>query len=172
MIEVTVDVDLAPLKRFEAALDRDLRANGSGPIRAAIRQWGARFRAFIQERFVRMSRGGWPPLKRRRRRGKGGSVAILRDTGTMFNALTPVFASKPGAIQKDIPFGVRVGYGGPARHPKGKASIHDIARFHQTGAGPLVKREIIVGPDQRTLDLMAADMDRGIDRMLSQTGNH
>ena len=171
MIEVTVDVDLAPLKRFKSTLDRDLRGNGSGPIRAALRQWGARFRSFVQEHFVKMSRGGWKKLKRPRRRGKADSAAVLRDTGTLFNALTPVFSSKPGALQKDIPFGVRVGYGGPAKHPKGGASVFDIARFHQTGAGPLEKREIIVGPDEPTVTQMAADMQRGIDRMLSQTGN-
>lgn len=182
MIEVTVNVDLEPLKRFNTQLSSDLRGSTSGPIRAAMRQWGARYRAFVQERFASYSRGGgaWPPLKastkrgrRKARRGAKGtrSFGILRDTGTLFNALTPVFSAKPGQLQKDIPFGVRVGYGGASRHPTAKASVHDLAVFHQTGAGVLQKREIIVQPDSRTVSLMAEDMDRAIGRMATRTGN-
>lgn len=184
MIKVTVKVDLEPLRRFNTELSRDLRGSGSGHIRAALKQWAVRYRSFVQERFDTFSKGGgdWPPLSPRtiagRRKGRGsrrfakGAVAILRDTGTLFGALSPTFTGKPGQLQEDIPFGVRVGYGGPHRYPSGgRATIADIAAFHQEGNSRLPKREIIVTPSERVLDQMAADMDRAIGRTIRSTGN-
>lgn len=169
-----VKVNLRPLIKFKNTVAGDLRLSGNGPIRAAVRQWGARYREFAQTRFVRFSRGGgdWPQLKRStlkaRRRGKGRArgrgliAAILRDTSTLFAALNTRFTRKPGQIQEDIPFGVRVGFGGSARHPTGRTTVADIAEFHQTGGGSLPKREIIVDPDQRTVNAMAEDMTRAL----------
>lgn len=178
-----VQVNLEPLRRFAATVTGDLRGVGNGPIRKAIKQWAVRYRAFVQERFDAFSKGGgdWPPLAastiRRRRKGKkirmttmsGQSdrfqvrtASILRDTGTLFQALEPVFKHKPGALELRIPFGVRVGYGGPARHPGGKATIADIARFHQEGKGKLPKRRIIVDPPPHLVQLMAGDMERAL----------
>ena len=113
----------------------------------------------------------------------------------MFQALTPVWNRKPGALQKDITFGVRVGYGGPSKYPtkpaksprkrkpglaslvrsivrafRGPTTIADIARFHDTGAGNLPKRQIIVVPDAKTLKAMAGDMERGLGEMARITG--
>lgn len=84
-----------------------------------------------------------------------GNVAILRDTGTLLNALSP---GSPGSQERRIDGGIRVGYGGPTKHPKGRATIFDIARFHQTGAGHLPRRPTTVEPDQRTIDGMKRDM--------------
>jgi hypothetical protein len=231
MADSTVILDLSGLRRFQDVLADDLRRNGKGPIRDALKQWAHRYRAFAQERFDRASKGDgtWPPLAAstvRRRRGfkqskaanmradqavdraiaakyrvwkaegrqtegkfrglaAGAStrasvakrkalglalvVSILRNTGTLFAALNPVFTRKPGALEESIPFGVRVGYGGPAKHPKGKASIADIAGFHNAGAGHLPRRQIIVPPDQRTIDGMVADMERGMKRLVEQS---
>jgi hypothetical protein len=83
----------------------------------------------------------------------------------MFGALDAMFANKPGALEERIPFGIRVGFGGPARYPRGGATISDIAEFQQTGAGVLPEREIIVDPDQRTTDAMAGDMLRAVNRL-------
>lgn len=173
---MTVTIDLKPLKRFQRQLKNDLRGSGQGPVRAAMKQWGARYRAFVQRRFKRNSRGGggWPPLAAstiRRRRGKRSKVAILIDTGTLFRALDPVFNRKPGQIQEDIPFGVRVGYGGPGQHPSGKLTVADIAEFHQKGGGHLPQRKIIVPPDANTTAAMRRDMERALKRMIDSTGN-
>jgi hypothetical protein len=172
-----VKVNIEGLKRFGAAVAAGMRGGGkaAGPIGAAFRQWGARFRAFIRERFAAFSRGGgdWADLKestKRRRQGprkgaKGArSFAILRDTGTLLNAVDPTFSGKPGQLQQDIPFGIRVGYGGPGRHPKGKATIADIAAFHQEGAGHLPARKIIVAPSPASdvVNQMAEDMNRAL----------
>lgn len=186
MITATVKVDLKPLIQFRKNVDQDLRSggqqSGGSPIANAIKQWAVRYRAYIQERFYNYSLGGgdWPPLKistiraRRGRKVKRGrskiglSAAILRDTGTLFNALSPEFVNKPGAIQEDIPFGVRVGYGGPGTYTKkhkGNATIADIANFHQIGAGHLPIREIIVPPSEHVIELMQQDMERALTKM-------
>lgn len=167
---MSVKVNLKPLKRFIRAVSQDLRLSGSGPIRKAIKQWAVRYRSFVRERFDKFSKGGgdWKPLSKRtlagRRKGKGVGLvaAILRDTGTLMAALQPTFTRKPGALERDIPFGVRVGFGGPARHKGGKATIADIASFHQEGKGRLPKREIIVDPSRGVLNAMASDMERAL----------
>lgn len=208
MADATVILDLSGLRRFQDVLASDLRRNGTGPIRDALKQWAHRYRGFAQERFDRLSKAGgggdWPdisdetkwarvrrpdsrkharaaakakasgaPTPKRKRKSRAGGppgvFSILRDTGTLFNALAPVFSRKPGALEQSIPFGIRVGYGGPSRHPKGKASIADIAHFHNVGAGHLPRRQIIVPPDQRTIDDMVSDMERGLRRLVEQS---
>lgn len=96
-------------------------------------------------------------------------AAILRDTGVLFAALNPRFLDAPGFISEEIPFGVRVGYGGPSRHDTegGAATIADIAGFHQTGAGRLPVRKIIVPPDQATIEAMKQDLLRAMFRRSS-----
>jgi hypothetical protein len=94
----------------------------------------------------------------------GGVVSILRDTGTLFNALDPQFTGKPGALEHHMPFGVEVGYGGPGRYPDG-ATVADIASFHQEGGGRLPKREIVVAPPETVMVAMAADMERALGKM-------
>jgi hypothetical protein len=105
------------------------------------------------------------------RRGAQGPrrVSLLRDTGLLFNALDPQFSPGKGAIQQDVPFGLTVGFGGPAKHPQGRATIADVAGFHQTGTPKMPKRQILVEPDTRTTQLMGQDMQRGIDRALGQS---
>lgn len=180
-VTVTVKINLEDLKRFKSLLDDDLRSGGQkaggSPINNAFKQWGVRVRSFLQQRFVTFSRGGgnWAPLKpatiRARRKSKtrfGLSAAILRDTGTLFNALSPEFTGKPGALEERIPYGIRIGYGGPGKYTKkygGVATIADIASFHQVGAGHLPKREIIVAPDEHTIELMVEDMNRAIEKL-------
>jgi hypothetical protein len=85
-------------------------------------------------------------------------------------ALTPEFKGVLGQFQEGIPFGVRVGYGGPARHPKAEMTVADLARFHQTGGGHLPARQIIVPPDDRTIQLMAGDMERAIGKLAKDEG--
>ena len=157
---MSVHIDLTRLYRFRRQV-----TSGTGPIKKAFKQWAFRYRGYVRTRFVRFSRGGgnWRKLKRKRKRGALANVAILRDTGTLFAALQPVFQNSPGAIEEDIQFGIRVGYGGPHRHPSGgRASIADIASFHQTGAGYLPTRTIIVKPDAATTAAMANDMRKAL----------
>jgi hypothetical protein len=98
-------------------------------------------------------------------------ISILRDTGVLLAALSPTFDGKPGQLEDHIPFGVRVGYGGPGAHGKGRATVADIASFHQMGSGHLPKRTVIVPPAAPTLQLMRSDMDTAVARMAAETGN-
>lgn len=96
----------------------------------------------------------------------GGAYTILRNTNTMFVALNPDFQGAPGALEESIPFGIRTGFGGPAKHPKSKrASIADLAAFHNAGNSRLPRRRIIVKPDQPTLTAMAADARRAMESL-------
>jgi hypothetical protein len=92
----------------------------------------------------------------------------------MFTALSPTFTNKPGSLEQDIQYGIRVGYGGPQRHstggPGGTATIADIASFHQNGAGRLPQRQIIVPPPSHVITKMGEDMQRAIDK-LANNGN-
>lgn len=153
-----VRLNVNGLNRFGREVRRSF---GGGPIDAMYKKWGARYLAFVRRRFVKFSRGGgdWAPLDpqtvKRRRKGKGrGGAATLRDTGTLLTALT---VGSPGNLFKRTSRGIRVGFGGPSRHPDGKATIADIARFHDAGSGDLPQRSIIVAPDAPTITRMNAD---------------
>lgn len=175
---VKVKVNLTPLRRFQGAISRKLLPPGS-PIHDALKQWAARYRSYAQQQFVKNSRGGWKRLeestRRRRRKARRGAIgarsfAILRDTNTLFSALDLRFTGKPGSIQEDIPFGIKVGFGGPVRYKKGKsrATIADIAEFHHTGAGNLPVRKIMPAKLPRSvLSGMSRDMERGIQRTIN-----
>ena len=192
MVMTDVVVDVHRLKRFHETLLNLGSSAANSPVRGAIRQWAAIYRSFIQLRFRRFSRGGgdWPPLKlstvRSRRKGKrrsrsrksslamddsgnlvdaGIGVSILQDTGVLFDALAPEFIGAPGQYQDNIPYGIRVGFGGPASHPGSSVTIADIASYHQTGAGRLPKREILVEPDAPRLHLMARLMVDAMKKM-------
>ncbi len=103
-------------------------------------------------------KGTWAPLKRKRKRGQLKHAAILRDTGTLFAALDVQFRRAPGQHQKEIPHGVQVGFGGPARHPRAPMSVSDLASIHHFGLGRVPERPIIVEPPQEVLDQMSGDV--------------
>lgn len=151
------EVDLGPFRLLTKHIH-----NVSGPFANAMIRWAVRYREFAQKRFVRLSSGGgeWPRLKRKRKRGKLIRAKILRDTGALLAALSPVFSSAGGALQKRINKGVRVGYGGPAKHSKGRVTVAQIAHWHQVGAGNLPVRKVIVEPSRRVRQLMGQDLIR------------
>ena len=92
----------------------------------------------------------------------GSGISILRDTGTLFNALYPTL--HPGAIEEKIPGGVRCGFGGNEPHPgRGAVTIFQLAEIHQLGLGHVPARPIIVDPDSSTLSQMVAVAQKAID---------
>jgi hypothetical protein len=75
----------------------------------------------------------------------------------MYQALNPVLGA-PGSFEQYEFFSVKTGFGGPAAHPQDKATIADIASFHNEGAPPhLPQRKIIVLPTPELLNLMSKD---------------
>lgn len=182
MVEGTVHVDLEPLRAYRSALEADLRLRANGPVRKAFKQWAARYRAFLRERFSTYSRGGgdWkalaPSTIARRRKGKGskqfavGTAAILIDKAIMFAALDPVFKGKPGQLEEPIDFGIRVGFGGGGQHGTDTITVARLAAIHDSGDG-VPQRKIVVSPDQKTINGMRSDMERANQQLLKETGN-
>lgn len=100
-----------------------------------------------------------------------GAYSTLRDTGTLFGALDPVFSSKPGALEKLVDGSIVVGFGGPGAYTqtKGKRfTVADIAAFHQTGGGKLPKRTILVMPDKDLYKAMREDLRRTVMRIIKR----
>lgn len=161
---MSVKVDLRGLRKFESTVKK-LSSPGSGsPLRRAMIQWGAIYRSEMQERFVRNSSGGgdWPPHAASTRKRRGPQALILRDTGVLLMAFNPRFQGNPGALQKDIPFGVRVGFGGNKKHPKAKIPVAQLAQWHQIGAGALPIRTLVVNPSKKTIIKMAKVAQRAL----------
>jgi len=150
-------IDLRQLRNFQREFSAGLAARG-GPVDDFFKQAAGRYLAMVRRRFVKLSRGGsastgqrtWPPLRAstiRRRRGARRTalgrrrVAILRDTGTLFNALGE---GSPGNVMRRMKTGIRVGIGGPAGHGSGSGlTIGELAVIHDQGRGRNPKREII-----------------------------
>ncbi len=164
-----VVVNLAPLNGFVQRIQDGLRTpGGKGKIRRMFKLWAARYRADMQDRFDRFSKGGgdWAPLKHKRKRGAKNRASILRDTGILFSVLNPTFRGQPGAVEDGIPFGVEVGFGGPRTYPSGKGpTVADIAFWHHTGAGRLPKRTILVEPSRQVVAGMVKDAEKTLESM-------
>lgn len=101
----------------------------------------------------------------------GGGAAILRDTGMLFQALSPTFSGAPGAIEEDIPNGIRVGFGGPSAHKGTSATVADIATFHDEGGsgGRPPQRKIIVPPTAVVIDRMGTMFEAALKRAVIDT---
>jgi len=172
-----VKVDTRGLELYRDTIRRDLVSpSGGGPIRGVFKQWAARWRSFQKLRFVIKSRGGggWKPLAdstvKRRRNKSGGSVTILWDKlGSITKALTPSFSRAPGQYEKDIPCGITVGFGGPGKHPSGRATIADIASFHDAGTPTIPARTILDDVDSITKTGMRNDLEDACVKLAAKT---
>ena len=186
-------INVKGLEKMSRSISMGLRSTASSPIRDTFRQWSFRYRAEMQERYDRFSKGGgdWedlkPETKARRRHGKGGrfqrggkalaraessgggSISILRDTNTLFTAFSPTFMHLPGQLEKHVPFGVVVGYGGPASHPEAKMTVARLAEIHHGGEGRNPERKLLVEPSMKTQKAMAGDMERALKKIISQS---
>lgn len=144
--EPKVTVNLSGIKQYARQVP--------DKTRRIFELWTIRYRTWIQRRFNEFSRGSgdWPPLKYR-------EGSILRQTNTLYTALTPSLVAPPGSVNIFEPNSVEIGFGGSESHPGGP-TIAQIALWHQTGAGKLPVREIIVVPPQSLINQMAQDADR------------
>jgi hypothetical protein len=150
------------------------------------------YESYIKRRFLKKSRGGggWRDLadstkRARLRKGKGlartskvpgrivarnkkgqfrkSNVEILRDTGTLFKALS---VGAPGNLTKKIKGGVRFGIIGRGRHPEFEGTISELGLIHHKGLGKVPARPIIENPDDRTLRLMGAAVRRSMGKVI------
>lgn len=163
----SVAVNLSRMQTYQRQVDE---------VRTKVfTKWIIRYRTFIQRRWNRYSRGGgdWPPLKpatiaARRRPAAGAknklrTASILRDTNSLFTAMAPALQAPAGSVNEFLTdgSGIEIGFGGSDSHPGGP-TFAQIAYWHQTGAGNLPVREIIVHPDPETLSSMLKDMERAL----------
>ena len=88
----------------------------------------------------------------------------------MIKALTPTFSQAPGQLEKPLVGGIRVGFGGPAKHPSGRATIADIASFHHEGTAILPARRILEDIDGPTQAGMKRDMEAACIKLAKKTG--
>ena len=149
-ISANIGIDLSGMRKYTGEL----------PIRTRriLEMWVIRYRTFIQRRFDRFSKGGgdWAPLKYR-------SGTILRDTNTLFTAMSPTLTPPPGSVNIFSVDSVEIGFGGQASHPGGP-TIRQIAEWHHNGDGNLPIRQIIVIPPQSLINSMANDAHRELNR--------
>ena len=92
--------------------------------------------------------------------------AILKDTGILFNALS---IGAPGNLFRIVPSGIDVGFSAQGKHPDSKATIAEIATYHQEGGrgkSKLPQRKILVEPPTPVKRQMMQALDRAVVRML------
>lgn len=137
-----------------------------------MNDWVGIYARFLTERYNRFSFGGgnWAPLAPstlKQKQRKGLLLLILRATDLMFQAFAPEFAGKPGGINKQIPFGVRISFGGGMNipHPPSEKTIGQIAMYHQLGGGRLPQRKILVPPDTDCVAQMRHRMFTALEEM-------
>lgn len=166
IIKTTIRLSLRGMNKFTSILERGLSPSGSGPADKFLKRVGARYLTFVRKRFLSYSRGGgnWPPLKHKRKKGAKTRASVLYDTGTLFNALT---IGLPGNLFKRIKNGIRVGFGGPAKHPDGTYTIRQIAEVHQQGSTKknIPKREIIVEPTKEIHAAIQRELKKAMDEI-------
>jgi len=177
MSDVRLKVNITPLKKLV-----DLFSTGGQELTRVFKQWGVIYSAYVRRRFVENSRGGggWPDLAESTKRGRarrkaaskqvkreggklvimqptGRKFAILRNTGVLYNALSPGVSGNLTEIKRD---GVVFGFQDQP-HGGDKATIRDIATWHDLGMGRNPKREILVAPDAATKERLLARLGNG-----------
>lgn len=168
----------------------------TGQMASAMKSASTIYMGFIRRRFVNESKGqmDWPDLApstklgrmRKTKRGKaalarnrkklnkanvtgaltvsqrtdallaGQHFDILRDTGLMLNSLSD---GSPGFVREDVDYGIYVG------------TADKKAKFHQKGGPHLPKREIIVLPDDNTLNMMTKVLAPGFRSVVKEAAD-
>lgn len=171
------NLNLSPLRKYRESLRKEI-ASGTEANNLMVR-FGRRYLAYLRDRF-RVNRAGggeWRPLAAgtiRATERKEGRVGILHVTGQVFNALRE---GQPGNLFERTRDGIRVGYGGEAKHViestggklrVSKLTIADIASIHNAGGSRVPRRRIIVLPDEPLRKLMHDDTKRTVERLMRQ----
>lgn len=150
---VNVRLDLKPLESLVHKLLQQ-------PVTTAMaKDLAVVYAAQVRRHFASQGGGSWEKLsaetlRKRRREGKGAK--ILRDTGTLLNALS---VGGKGNLTQRLPFGVRFGV-------DNTGELANLVKWHSTGAGHNPKREILVDPSQQTISRMTRVVARHLGKLL------
>lgn len=162
-----VNVNLNPLRKYRKDLRQEL-LTGTDSNNMLV-SFGRRYLAFIRERF-RVNRAGggdWKPLAPSTLKQGGPRRGILDVTGAVFNALR---IGQPGNLFQRIQYGIRVGFGGDAKHPDANATIAQVAIWQDQGTAHVPQRQIIVPPDAALKKQMQDDAKRTVQRLMKNAG--
>lgn len=170
-------VDVTRIARIRAAVRRGLTVNTGGPFNGVFNAWGERYLAQARTQYRSNAGGGWTPLAprtvaERTRLGFGPDRPILVRLGVLFRALS---RGAPGNLFRRIPGGIRVGFGGSARHPgygrRGRRpEIAYIGRIHDAGRGNNPVRQIINPPTLRTRLALRTELRYGFTALIRSLG--
>ena len=167
----SIKIDYSRIFSIKKEIDiKNQGSLGNGEFDKVLKKWSARYVDFTKRRYKEQSGGGgeWPKLKRKRKRGKKKSAKILIDTGTLMRAITPKISTSGAWITRKIQQGkstiLRIGYGAQGKHPSG-VGLQEIAHFHQTGAGNLPIRQIIVTPSTEIVEAMGNDYLKAVKKV-------
>jgi hypothetical protein len=98
-----------------------------------------------------------------------GQVSILRDTGTLFNALA---INGPANVMRKRGPVFEFGIGGAMQHPSGAATVGRIASYHQNGGAipnrPPQRQILVVPPGN---DQVWAEWDKAAQMLLNELWN-
>ena len=173
-LQLTVAVNLHGLRKFKGVLEStDLRTSEAAPIREALVKWGDLITNYLTKRWQIFSMGGgnWTALNAKYKAWKvrkGFLPFILRMTDQALSLFWIDFSRKPGALNEDIKFGVRIGFGEAMQVPhmtNPQMTVASIMMLHQQGVGKLPQRKVIVGPDTATRGKMRDVMDRALKKV-------
>lgn len=160
-VRVKVEADLRQLKKLLTSVSK----KGQPGHDQILIRWIVRYKKFAKARFNQNSRGGgdWPPLKPgTRKRVKKRSRAILKDSETLSQTLTPIPTldrnPMPGILTTQIRNGVVISFGGSGKHPYSKLSVARLATVHHLGQGRVPVRRILIEPSEKVKRLMINDV--------------
>ena len=149
--------------RSRAAITRVYKLFKAGEITAAQRDKKLKIARRSQQRWVKQAYGKAIKGKKGLEGLPTAGVAILRDTGVLFNALT---VGAVGNVNRRKGLVAEFGIGGPAQHPGARgATIGRIAAYHDQGGtipGRPPQRQILWMPPSELIALMLQDAQRAL----------
>lgn len=159
---VNVNVNITNLKRFRRGLE-------TSPIMIdAIQTWGKQYNRFMIARFKKFSRGGgtWPRLKASTITKKvANKNRILVELGDLLGAMQATLnvAPRVGSLT------VTAGVSDQVFHSRSNMNLAELVDLHQSGAGNLPIRRIVVPPPQRVINAMVNVGNKALGKLADKT---
>jgi hypothetical protein len=145
------------------------RVFGSKQHARAMARAENRVKQFFRKAYGYAPSHGQGALQRATQIPAHGSVSILRDTGTLFRALS---VGNPANVMRKRGATFEYGIGGPEMHPDSKLSVGRIAAYHQAGGtipNRPPQRKILVTPP--TSDQVWSEFDKAAKIFLQRVWN-
>ncbi len=162
-MQAKVTIDLTGLKRFQSGL------RSSPVMNKMTLKWAKQYNQFMVSRFKKFSRGGgnWPKLKQSTIARKiANKSRILVELGDLLSTLSATVNLNSQVNNLSVTAGIRPGVG----HTRSSMSLQDLVAAHQTGAGNLPVREVVVFPPATVIKKMVTTGNRALAKHADNTG--